>query len=143
LVDIICCCAVLVPIVWQVQSLEKSLESEGSGEEAQADENSAEALSRLKLFRSFYLTVVAYIYFTRIVVYLFATLLDFRHAWIRYFITELATLAFYIVAGLQFRPKSTNSYVIVRAEESEETMTFEQTVELELGNTEQNSKLTT
>ncbi|EED96480.1 predicted protein, partial [Thalassiosira pseudonana CCMP1335] len=103
-VDILCCCAVLVPIVWQVNSLEKSSEVPASVE-------AAKTLRKLKQFRSFYLLVVAYIYFTRIVVFLFATILGFRQTWLRYFITELGTLAFYAVVGVLFRPMEDNPYL--------------------------------
>lgn len=137
LIDILCCCAVLVPIVWQVNALEKSMENNGEGAPSEDDERT---MSKLKLFRSFYLSVVAYIYFTRIMVYLFATLLDYRHTWIRYFITELATLAFYIITGLTFRPKSENPYVAVQKDESDTTIVFIQNQEVEMGNTELYSK---
>ena len=128
LVDILCCCAVLVPIVWQVNSLEKSIESEqsSSGEERSetksiinvesqvpATAEAARALTKLKQFRSFYLLVVIYIYFTRIAVFLIAIELGFRQAWLRYFITELGTLAFYVVVGFLFRPVEDNPYLEV------------------------------
>ncbi|EEC51435.1 predicted protein, partial [Phaeodactylum tricornutum CCAP 1055/1] len=96
LVDILCCCAVLVPIVWQVNALEKSVTEDG--------ENDSAILAKLKLFRAFYLLVVAYIYATRILVYLFATILDYHHLWVRYFVVELVTLVFYVVVGFIFRP---------------------------------------
>ena len=150
IVDIVCCCAVLLPIVWQVSALEKSLpnSSTNTGEssedgKARMDEydipdddeaqdqmeqvqlspydedehdlaEKGQILSKLKLFRSFYLLVVAYIYLTRIIVYLFATLLDYRHLWIRYAIIELVTLAFYVVVGILFRPMVENPYLSVR-----------------------------
>jgi hypothetical protein len=137
LVDILCCCAVLVPIVWQVKALEESMNNAGEGVLLEDD---ARILSQLKLFRSFYLSVVAYIYFTRIVVYLFAAVLDYRHAWLRYFITELATLAFYSITGLTFRPKSENAYEPVQRDDSDEAIVFVQEEEVEMGNTELYSK---
>ena len=130
-VDILCCCAVLVPIVWQVNSLEKSVEAEidkATNDDKSTTSNkstavtevesevptsveAAKTLRKLKQFRSFYLLVVAYIYFTRIVVFLFATILGFRQTWLRYFITELGTLAFYAVVGVLFRPMEDNPYL--------------------------------
>ena len=120
LVDILCCCAVLVPIVWQVNALEKSLEGpDGNpGDALPSTIDEMRTLSKLKLFRSFYLTVVAYIYFTRILIYLFATMLDYRHTWVRYFIAELVTLLFYVVTGLRFRPMTENPYLTVDKDES-------------------------
>jgi G protein-coupled receptor 107 len=90
LVDIMCCCAVLFPLVWQLNALEKSI---GEGEEQEGEDglvvvvNSNELeegekgdiIEKLKLFRSFYLLVMAYIYATRILVYLLSTSLDYQH----------------------------------------------------------------
>lgn len=134
LVDILCCCAVLVPLVWQVNALEKSLEGSGNGDEpAQSTGDEMRTLSKLKLFRSFYLTVVAYIYFTRILIYLFATLLDYRHTWLRYFIAELVTLLFYVVTGLRFRPMKENPYLTVDKDDESTSSVMESEHEIEFG----------
>jgi NADH:ubiquinone oxidoreductase subunit 3 (subunit A) len=133
LVDILCCCAVLIPIVWQVNSLEKTVQAEQTSNkdskseanksiinvetEVPATAEAARTLQKLKQFRSFYLLVVVYIYFTRIAVFLIATELGFRQMWIRYFITELATLAFYVVVGFMFRPVEDNPYLEVSRDE--------------------------
>lgn len=115
IVDILCCCAVLVPIVWQVNELEKSIESEDEAvavadeEPVMATGEKEQVLAKLKLFRTFYLVVVAYIYSTRILVYLFAALLDYRHLWLQSFVVEGVTLAFYVVVGLMFRPVTETS----------------------------------
>ena len=134
LVDILCCCAVLVPIVWQVNSLEKSVQqaeeqqtendnkadksvmNSGESEEGSTKSDAAHTLQKLKQFRSFYLMVVIYIYFTRIAVYLFAIGLGFRYTWLRYFVAELGTLAFYAVVGILFRPMADNPYLEVRGD---------------------------
>jgi hypothetical protein len=118
LVDIVSCCAILVPIVWQVSSLEESVEvGSGSDENSeQTDANDVETSptvetapssklqSKLELFRAFYLIVVAYIYFTRIVIYLFASSLKYDKTWIRYLVYELGTLVFYFSVGIKFKP---------------------------------------
>ena len=157
LVDILCCCAVLIPIVWQVNQLEKNMEqnqhSDDDNEETadlfDEDEDDDEHVpedefdstpsngsafhggrkpahrapkrppdarlaSKLKLFRYFYILVVAYIYVTRIVVYLFATTLSYKHTWIRYFVVEVVTLAFYVTVGIMFRPMNENPYLHIR-----------------------------
>ena len=77
-------------------------------------------LSKLKLFRSFYMLVVAYIYSTRILVYLFATMLSYKHLWIRYFVIELVTLTFYVVTGFYFRPMVDGPYVSVDRKDDDE-----------------------
>ena len=69
LVDILCCCSVLLPIVWQVNAMEASLQIQDEGDQLSA-ENRASILDKLKLFRLFYLLVIAYIYATRILIYL-------------------------------------------------------------------------
>lgn len=130
LVDIICCCAVLVPIVWSVNALEKSIEQNAESNAAEAGSGKAapppgsedaKTLEKLKLFRFFYLLVVAYVYFTRIIVYLFATMLDYRHTWLRYAVTELGTLTFYVVVGIKFRPVADNQYAPVRRDDDDGT----------------------
>lgn len=123
LVDIICCCAVLLPIVWQVNALEKTVESENGDNEPEGfDDGFGEeltstqrlyTLNKLRLFRSFYLVVVAYIYSTRVLVYLLAAALNYKYIWVRYFMVELVTLAFYVVSGMLFRPKGEQEYSAV------------------------------
>lgn len=130
LVDIICCCAVLIPIVWQVNTLEKNFElsnnlnadikdtsdaiiseDEFENEPLKGRPTDAKLASKLKLFRSFYMLVVAYIYTTRIVVYIFASTLDYRHQWVKHFVIEAVTLAFYVTVGTLFKPMSENPYL--------------------------------
>ncbi|GKZ01427.1 hypothetical protein MPSEU_001093500 [Mayamaea pseudoterrestris] len=137
LVDILCCCAVLLPIVWQVNKLEKTMGDESDDliginysdqevatepdrEAALQDGDKGEILEKLHLFRSFYLLVVAYIYATRILVYLFISMLSYKYLWVRYFVVELVTLTFYVSAGMMFRPTSENSYASVKRDEEEE-----------------------
>lgn len=153
LVDIICCCAVLVPIVWQVNQLEKSVivddpdhpdfngESEKTADTLEQPENGNMAdmgekgriLEKLKLFRTFYMLVVAYIYSTRILVYLFATMLNYKHLWIRYFVVEVVTLTFYVVTGYYFRPTVDGPYQGVKKEEEGDDDNFIDERELEMG----------
>lgn len=153
IVDILCCCFILLPIVWQVTSLEKSLqlpkqsskqssksistisnkkitttqyrmdehdlpdddEDDVDEEEELLNNNDddyhdhdhhnnkeQQILSKLKLFRCFYILVITYIYITRIIVYIFATLLNYQYLWIRYAIVEFITILFYIIVGILF-----------------------------------------
>lgn len=151
LVDIICCCAVLLPIVWQVNQLEKSVIVEDpdhpdfNGEDAEEDgpgspdlgnlEDMGEKgriLSKLKLFRTFYMLVVAYVYSTRIIVYLFASMLSYKHLWIRYFVVELVTLTFYVVTGYYFRPTVDVPYKSLKDEEDGDDDNFINESELEM-----------
>ncbi|KAK9816823.1 hypothetical protein WJX72_005424 [[Myrmecia] bisecta] len=104
LVDIICCCAILFPIVWSIKHLREASQSDGKA---------ARSLVKLTLFRQFYVMVVSYIYFTRIVVYLLKSTMPFQYVWISDAAGELATLAFYVMTGLKFRPHANNPYFLV------------------------------
>jgi hypothetical protein len=125
LVDILCCCAVLLPTVWQVNAMEASLQAASDDDEltsnppAQGAPSKMELLAKLKKFRLFYLLVIAYIYMTRIMIYLFATMLDYRHLWLRYAIVELVTLVFYVTVGLLFRPSVEDGPVVSGATDEE------------------------
>mmetsp|Transcript_9686 Transcript_9686/g.18714 ORF Transcript_9686/g.18714 Transcript_9686/m.18714 type:complete len:505 (-) Transcript_9686:120-1634(-) len=120
LVDIICCCSVLLPIVWQVNAMEASLQLQDDEDDQLSAENRASILEKLKLFRLFYLLVIAYIYATRILIYLFATALDYQHLWLRYAVVEMVTLVFYVTVGLLFRPRVELEYVTAPARQEEE-----------------------
>jgi len=71
----------------------------------------------LQQFRQFYLLVVAYIYFTRIIVILLDAIVPFRWIWLGDLATELATVAFYLATGYMFRPAENNPYLRVDADE--------------------------
>lgn len=108
-VDVACCVAVLVPIVWSIRHLKQAADSDGK-----AHSN----LTRLRLFRHFYITVIVYVYFTRIVVLLLASTIPFQLLWTSQLLTELATCIFFVLTGYQFRPFPENPYLLVRTEES-------------------------
>lgn len=109
LVDIICCCVVLIPIVWQVNTLEHSINPDGEEYDEERERSlesgsKGQIISKLKLFRSFYLLVVAYIYSTRILVYMLGSMLDYRHSWVRHVLIEIVTLVFYVIVGFMVSP---------------------------------------
>ena len=56
---VLCCCAVIFPIAWSIRSLRETSKTDGKA---------ARNLAKLTLFRRFYMVVVGYLYFTRIVV---------------------------------------------------------------------------
>lgn len=72
IVDIICCIAILWPILWSIRHLKEAAAVDGK---AQTN------LSRVELFKSYYIMVVVYLYFTRIVVYLLLATLPFHLLW--------------------------------------------------------------
>jgi len=114
LVDIICCGAILIPIIWSIKHLREA---------SQIDGKAALNVKKLTLFRQFYLMVVSYIYFTRIIVYLVDATLPFRLMWMGEFFSELATLAFFCITGYKFRPAPDNPYFSVPTNDDPEFTT--------------------
>ncbi|KAJ3672506.1 hypothetical protein LUZ60_007227 [Juncus effusus] len=110
LVDVICCCAILFPIVWSIKNLREAARSDGKA---------AVNLMKLTLFRQYYVVVICYIYFTRVVVYALVTITSYRYLWTSVVAGELATLAFYVFTGLKFRPETRNPYFAVDEDEEE------------------------
>jgi hypothetical protein len=110
LLDVICCCVVIFPIIWSIKHLR---------EVALTDGKMARSLVKLTLFRQYYIIVVSYIYFTRIVVLALKTIISYQYSWTCDLTTELATLAFYIFTGYRFRPETHNPYFRLDEEEEE------------------------
>ncbi|KAJ6821816.1 putative protein GPR107 [Iris pallida] len=110
LVDVLCCCAVLFPIVWSIKNLREA---------ARTDGKAAVNLMKLTLFRQYYIVVICYIYFTRVVVYALLTITSYRYMWTSVVAGELATLAFYIFTGYKFRPEVHNPYFVIDDDEEE------------------------
>ncbi|KAG2498970.1 hypothetical protein HYH03_003157 [Edaphochlamys debaryana] len=107
LVDIICCCAILFPIVWSIKHLREA---------SQTDGKAARNLEKLTLFRQFYVMVVVYIYVTRIVVYLLKSTMQYEYSWVSAAVEELVTLAFYVWTATKFRPTNENPYLKLQQE---------------------------
>lgn len=114
IVDVLCCCAILFPIVWSIKRLRDACEADGK-----ADGKMARSLEKLVLFRQFYIVVVMFIYFTRIVVFLLESTVDYQYQWTAAAASELATLMFYTWMGVKFRPFQENAYLKLRQEEIE------------------------
>ncbi|KNA24730.1 hypothetical protein SOVF_013260 [Spinacia oleracea] len=110
LVDVICCCAVLFPIVWSIKNLREA---------ARTDGKAAVNLMKLTLFRHYYIVVICYIYFTRVVVYALETITSYRYLWTSVVAAELATLAFYVFTGYKFKPEAHNPYFAIDDDEEE------------------------
>ena len=86
---------------------------------AEVDGKAHNSLVKLRLFREFYVMVVVYIYFTRIVVYLIASTIPFYLLWLGPMSTEIATLLFFTITGFKFRPAPDNPYLPVHSEDQE------------------------
>ncbi|GLD97803.1 hypothetical protein PINS_up006500 [Pythium insidiosum] len=104
LMDILCCFAILVPIVWSIRNLRQSATTDGK-----AHIN----LRKLTQFRSFYLMVVTYIYVTRIALFILTASLPYNATWISVFAGEGAALAFFTLTGFRFRPQDQHPYLEV------------------------------
>lgn len=68
MLDLICCGAILFPIVWSIKHLEQASKTDGKA---------AVNLKKLKIFKHFYIMVICYIYFTRIIGYLLKVRISF------------------------------------------------------------------
>lgn len=111
LVDLICCGAILFPVVWSIRHLQEA---------SQTDGKAAINLEKLKLFRHFYVMIVCYIYFTRIIVYLLKITVPFQYEWLDEVFREAATFTFFIVTGINFQPTVSNPYFRLSQEDDVE-----------------------
>jgi hypothetical protein len=111
LVDLICCAAIIIPIMWSIKHLRQA---------AQSDGKAARSLKMLQLFRSFYLMVIAYIYFSRIIVTLLEPVIPYTAAWVAPFLNEIAAVVLYFTTGYWFRPGDDNPYFKLATSEEEE-----------------------
>jgi G protein-coupled receptor 107 len=109
-VDVACCCAVLFPVVWSMRSLRESSKTDGKA---------ARTLAKLTLFRQFYVVVIGYLYFTRIIVYALKTITNYRYRWVSVAAEEVATMAFYMFMFYMFRPAERNQYFALDDDEEE------------------------
>uniref|UniRef100_A0A452FQZ9 G protein-coupled receptor 107 n=1 Tax=Capra hircus TaxID=9925 RepID=A0A452FQZ9_CAPHI len=101
LVDLLCCGAILFPVVTAAAS------------------HAAINLAKLKLFRHYYVLIVCYIYFTRIIAFLLKLAVPFQWKWLYQLLDEMATLVFFVLTGYKFRPASDNPYLQLSQEEDD------------------------
>ncbi|XP_016408981.1 protein GPR107-like isoform X4 [Sinocyclocheilus rhinocerous] len=73
LVDLLCCGAILFPVVWSIRHLQEASATDGKA---------AINLAQLKLFRHYYVMIVCYIYFTRIIASLIKVIVPFQWKWL-------------------------------------------------------------
>ncbi|NXG50302.1 GP107 protein, partial [Psilopogon haemacephalus] len=102
LVDLLCCGAILFPVVWSIRHLQEASATDGKA---------AINLAKLKLFRHYYVMIVCYIYFTRIIAILIKIAVPFQWKWLYQLLDEMATLLFFVLTGYKFRPASDNPYL--------------------------------
>ncbi|XP_069465360.1 protein GPR107 [Ambystoma mexicanum] len=102
LVDLLCCGAILFPVIWSIRHLQEASATDGKA---------AINLAKLKLFRHYYVMIVCYIYCTRIIAILIKIIVPFQWKWLYELLDELATLIFFVLTGYKFRPASDNPYL--------------------------------
>jgi hypothetical protein len=107
LVDFMCCAAILFPILWSIRHLQEA---------SQTDGKAAMNLRKLKLFQQFYVMLVSYIYFTRILIYMLRMTVPFNLLWLNEFSKETATYVFFVMTGYKFRPTNANPYFQVASD---------------------------
>ncbi|XP_051552590.1 protein GPR107-like isoform X2 [Myxocyprinus asiaticus] len=113
LVDLLCCGAILFPVVWSIRHLQEASATDGKA---------AINLAQLKLFRHYYVMIVCYIYFTRIIASLIKVIVPFQWKWLYQLLDELATLTFFFLTGHKFQPASYNPYLLLSVEEDDMEM---------------------
>ncbi|KYO23289.1 protein GPR107 isoform B [Alligator mississippiensis] len=111
LVDLLCCGAILFPVVWSIRHLQEASATDGKA---------AINLAKLKLFRHYYVMIVCYIYFTRIIAMLIKVAVPFQWKWLYQLLDEMATLVFFVLTGYKFRPASDNPYLQLSLEDEDD-----------------------
>ncbi|KAM3586168.1 hypothetical protein VKS41_002696 [Umbelopsis sp. WA50703] len=103
-------------VLWTILQTRKHL-----GQGSEADGKELDVLRKYKLWSTFYIVTLAYLYVTRIIVGLLQVSLPFRYVnWLGEAVSEAATLLFYIFIGYKFRPHSDNPYTQVPTDEEED-----------------------
>ncbi|KAI6191495.1 Seven transmembrane receptor family protein [Aphelenchoides bicaudatus] len=101
LLDLLCCALVLFPIVWSIRHLRRSAMADGK------EVN----LTKIELFRRFYLFTIAYIYTTRLFGFFLDQWLPYNLTFVSDLMTESVTLIFFVWVGRSFRPTKANPYL--------------------------------
>ncbi|KAG0079182.1 hypothetical protein BGZ92_001162 [Podila epicladia] len=109
MVDLISLVVILGVIVQTQRHLSEAAEAEGKV---------AENKSKYKLWGSFYIVTVVYIYLTRIMVQFLKVSLPYQYVnWLVELLNEAITLGFYITIGWKFRPYANNPYTLVEEDD--------------------------
>ncbi|XP_035921998.1 protein GPR108 isoform X1 [Halichoerus grypus] len=140
LVDLICCGAILFPVVWSIRHLQDASGTDGKDflplghcperpssilvpfpSVVCAHLSVAVNLAKLKLFRHYYIMVICYVYFTRIIAILLRAAMPFQWQWLYQLLVEGSTLAFFVLTGYKFQPAGNNPYLQLPQEDKEDT----------------------
>ncbi|KAM5146105.1 protein GPR107-like isoform 2-T2 [Mantella aurantiaca] len=116
LVDLLCCGAILFPVIWSIRHLQEASATDGKA---------AINLAKLKLFRHYYVMIVCFIYFTRIIAIFIKVAVPFKWKWMYELLDELATFVFIVLTGYKFRPASDNPYLQLPQDEDMDDLEME------------------
>ncbi|XP_063288499.1 protein GPR107 [Pelobates fuscus] len=119
LVDLLCCGAILFPVIWSIRHLQEASATDGKA---------AMNLAKLKLFRHYYVMIVCFIYFTRIIAILIKVAVPFKWKWMYQLLDEVATFVFFVLTGYKFRPASDNPYLQLPQDEDADDLEMEAVV---------------
>ncbi|KAF9984862.1 hypothetical protein BGZ75_003586 [Mortierella antarctica] len=112
MVDLISCIVILGVIIQTQRHLSEAAEAEGKV---------AENKIKYKLWGSFYLVTVVYIYLTRILIQFLKVALPFQYVqWLVELLNEVITLGFYATIGWKFRPYANNPYTLLDEDEQDD-----------------------
>ncbi|CAL8071842.1 unnamed protein product [Calicophoron daubneyi] len=115
-VDLACCGAILFPVVWSIRHLQAA---------SQTDGKAAINLRNLRLFRHFYILVICYVYFTRVIAYLLTITVPYSLIWIVELFKEAITFIFFVAVGYKFRPVNDNPYLLLPNDDEDEDTVME------------------
>ncbi|KAL8099345.1 hypothetical protein AgCh_031847 [Apium graveolens] len=104
IIDVICCCTVIFPIAWSIRSLAEASKTDGKV---------AKNVEKLTIFKQFYIVVIVYLYFTRVVVSIIGAKVNYRYEWVAVAAAEGANLVFYSFIFLNFQPVDKNPYLVL------------------------------
>ncbi|EAW69069.1 hCG1811164, isoform CRA_d [Homo sapiens] len=107
LVDLICCGAILFPVVC-------------GSEPGQAEAVPALLCHVLAPRLLAPLQVICYVYFTRIIAILLQVAVPFQWQWLYQLLVEGSTLAFFVLTGYKFQPTGNNPYLQLPQEDEED-----------------------
>lgn len=105
IIDVVCCCTVFFPIVWSIRTLREASTSDGKA---------ARNLRKLTLFKKFYMVVIAYLYYTRVVVSVMGSILNYRYQWVATLASEGGSFVFYLFIFHNFKPIEKNPYLVIQ-----------------------------
>uniref|UniRef100_A0A673J9A5 Protein GPR108-like n=1 Tax=Sinocyclocheilus rhinocerous TaxID=307959 RepID=A0A673J9A5_9TELE len=122
LVDLLCCGAVLFPVVWSIRHLQEASNTDGKDSSLLTSTTSFNKIISLRrTTKKLFLCpqIVCYIYFTRIIAILLQFTVPFQWQWCQEFLVEVSTLIFFVLTGFKFRPASNNPYLQLPQDEED------------------------